>query len=112
MSEFHCAHAQAAMDKMPDADVTANLSRFFKVFGDDTRVRLLFAIKDKELCVHDLSKILGMQQSAVSHQLKTLRHYNLVRTRREGQKTFYALDDIHIFDILNEGLEHISHEHK
>lgn len=112
MSEFHCAHAQDALNNMPAENTTENLARFFKVFGDDTRIRILFAIKDEELCVHDLTKILGMQQSAVSHQLRTLRHYNLVRARRDGQMTFYSLDDQHIFNILDVGLQHISHTHK
>ena len=112
MSEFHCAHAEQVKKDLPDEIKTADLADFFKIFGDYTRIRLLFAIKEKELCVHDLGQILGMQQSAVSHQLKTLRHYKLVRVRRQGQKSYYALNDHHVFEILEVGLQHLAHQEK
>ena len=108
--QFHCSTAQGAFEHLPDEIITSDLADFFKIFGDYTRIRLLFAIKETELCVHDLSLILGMQQSAVSHQLKTLRQYKLVTVRRDGKKNFYALSDHHILDILEIGLTHISHK--
>lgn len=109
MENFRCATAAQSKDNIPDEIVVSELSDFFKIFGDYTRVKLLFAIKDNELCVHDLSLILGMQQPAVSHQLKTLKHYKLVSVRREGKLSYYSLNDNHIFDILDIGLKHLSH---
>lgn len=109
MEHFHCDTAQKALENIPSEIITADLADFFKIFGDYTRVRLLFAIKDGELCVHDLSLILGMQQPAVSHQLKTLKQYKIVTARRDGKKTYYSLNDNHIFEILNVGLNHLSH---
>ena len=110
MEEFHFPSAKDAAEHLPDEITSADLSDFFKIFGDYTRIRLLFALKDQECCVHDLSLILGMQQSAVSHQLKTLRQYRIVSVRREGRQTFYALNDHHIFEILAVGLAHIQHK--
>lgn len=107
--EFCCETAQSSSEKIPDEIVISDLADFFKIFGDYTRIKLLFAIKDTELCVHDLSIILKMRQPAVSHQLKTLRNYKLVSVRKEGKQSFYSLNDSHIFDILNLGLKHISH---
>ncbi len=100
------AHARSTI---PNDILSADLADFFKIFGDYTRIRLLFAMKDGELCVQDLSILLGMQQSAVSHQLKTLRHYKLVGVRRDGKKSFYSLNDHHILEILEIGLTHLSH---
>lgn len=106
---FCCETAFSSSKKIPDEITISDLADFFKIFGDYTRVKLLFAIKDTELCVHDLSIILKMRQPAVSHQLKTLRHYKLVSVRRVGKQSFYSLNDSHIFDILDLGLNHISH---
>lgn len=107
--DFRCSTAQQSKDNIPEEIVISELSDFFKIFGDYTRIKLLFAIKDNELCVHDLGLILGMQQPAVSHQLKTLRKYKLVSVRREGKLSYYSLSDKHIFDILDIGLEHLVH---
>lgn len=106
MDFFHCEHAEKAMNNIPNEITIVDISDFFKILGDYTRVRLLFAIKDSELCVHDLSKILNMQQSAVSHQLKILRHYKLVKVRKDGKKSHYSLVDDHIFEILDVTLKH------
>lgn len=109
MKDFRCPSAQAAEENLPSQILSTDLSDFFKIFGDYTRIRLLFALQHSELCVHDLSLILGMQQPAVSHQLKILRQYKVVSPRKEGKNTFYALNDKHIFDILEIGLHHLSH---
>ncbi|MFI3201210.1 MAG: metalloregulator ArsR/SmtB family transcription factor [Eubacteriales bacterium] len=109
MEKFHCEAAKCAHLQIPDDVIATDLADFLKIFGDYTRIRLLFAIKESELCVHDLSLILNMRQPAVSHQLKILRHYKLVKVRREGRKSFYSLDDSHILGILEIGLSHITH---
>ncbi len=110
MKKYHCETAPEAEKNIPSDIVSADLSDFFKIFGDSTRIKVLFAIKDHELCVHDIAVMLGMQQPAVSHQLKVLKHYKIAKVRRDGKKSFYSLDDTHIFKILDIGLTHISHK--
>ena len=92
--------------------VVSKLSSFFKVIGDETRVRIIYALSQGEMCVGDISEILGISQSAVSHQLKQLRMEGQVKTRREGKNIYYSLDDEHVVDILNQALKHIKHELK
>lgn len=108
--DFHCPTAQAAEESIPEDMNTRDLADFFKIFGDNTRIRLLFALESSELCVHDLSLILEMQPSAVSHQLKSLRFHKVVKQRKEGKKVFYSLRDQHISTILNMGYSHLCHE--
>lgn len=84
-----------------------DLAELFKVFGDSTRIRILYALMQKELCVGDLSSELSMNQSAVSHQLRILKDAKLVKFRRDGKSIFYALDDDHVRTILNVGMDHI-----
>ncbi len=89
-------------------DSTVNdLAEFFKMFGDPTRLRILHALSVAEMCVCDLCEYLGMNQSAVSHQLKILRHSRLIKYRREGRNVYYSLDDEHIGQIMKVGLEHL-----
>ena len=114
MDDFTCAetmtHEQVIQDvdrRMPDDAVLCELSEFFRVFGDPTRIRILYALSRSEMCVCDLSKLLGASQSAISHQLQILRSSRLVKYRREGKTVFYSLDDEHIFSIINIGLEHL-----
>lgn len=83
------------------------LAETFKALGDITRVRILDALSRAELCVQDLADVLGLTQSAVSHQLRLLRGMRLVRTRRDGRQIFYALDDDHIVKLFAQGLEHV-----
>ena len=92
---------------MPNEVLLSELSDFFKVFGDLTRTKILWALEESELCVCDLGSILGMSKSAVSHQLSTLRKANLVKFRREGKNVFYSLKDDHVKTILEIGMEHI-----
>ena len=89
-----------------------NLSELYKVFADFTRVRILSALTDGEMCVYHLAEALEMGQSAVSHQLRVLRASGLVRPRRDGRTVYYALDDEHVNEILEAGLEHVIHKRK
>ena len=83
------------------------LAELFKIFGDPTRIRILYAMLDTELCVNDIAGVLEMSQSSVSHQLRILKTSKLVKSRREGKSIFYSLDDEHVRSILNMGMEHI-----
>lgn len=94
-------------DKMPQEDVLYDLSDFFKVFGDSTRIKIMWALDESEMCVCDLAVLLNMTKSAISHQLKSLRQANLVKHRKEGKVVFYSLADEHVRAILEMGLEHI-----
>ena len=85
----------------------SDLAELFKVFGDSTRIRILHALIETELCVGDMAQILNLTQSAVSHQLKILKDAKLVKFRREGKIIFYALDDEHVRTILSMGVEHV-----
>ena len=99
--------ARRVTDNQPAEEVLYDLAELFKVFGDSTRIRILYALVESELCVGDPAQILGMGQSAVSHQLKILKDAKLVRYRREGKSVIYALDDEHVRNILNMGMEHV-----
>ncbi len=92
---------------MLSAEKLQELADFFKVFGDVTRIKILSVLLGTELCVCDLAKVVGMTQSAVSHQLRVLKQMKLVKNRREGKTVFYSLADGHIQGILNQGMEHI-----
>ena len=92
---------------MPDFSEISDLSDFFKVMGDSTRLQLLMALQMGEFCVSDLSYLLNMTRSAISHQLKALRLSKLVRSRKMGKTVYYTLDDDHIHSILEKSLEHI-----
>jgi ArsR family transcriptional regulator, lead/cadmium/zinc/bismuth-responsive transcriptional repressor len=88
-------------------DTVTGLADTFRALGDPTRVRILDALSHGELCVCDLAAVLSLSQSAVSHQLRLLRGLRLVRARREGRMVFYALDDLHVVDLLRQGLRHV-----
>jgi len=93
-----------------DGLTATRLARTFKALSDPTRVRIISALSCNELCVHELAACLGMSQSAVSHQLRTLRRMRLVRFHKEGRHVYYALDDEHIHDLFRQGLEHVEHD--
>ena len=93
--------------KMPDIKELYELSDFFKVMGDGTRIQLLRALVEAEMCVGDLAMLLDMTKSAVSHQLKVLRLSKLVKSRKNGKNVYYSLDDNHVKMILEKSLEHI-----
>lgn len=89
--------------------VATRLAELFKALSDPSRVRIISALAYTELCVYDLAATLGMSQSAVSHQLRSLRELRLVRYRKEGRNVYYQLDDEHIQDLFQRGLEHVQH---
>lgn len=93
--------------KMPPEQELQDLADFFKVFGDATRLKILNVLLCSEMCVYDIAALLGMSQSAISHQLRVLKQMDLVKNRREGKTIFYALADDHISTILSQGLDHI-----
>ena len=95
---------------MPEKTMLDGLSSFFKVFGDPTRIAILMALSKEEMCVCDLCALLDMKQSAVSHQLKTLKQSRIVRNRRAGKVMYYSLDDDHIDSVLHIGIQHILEE--
>lgn len=94
-------------DDLPDDEVLYDLAELFRVFGDSTRIKILYALHDSELCVQDIADAVQLSQSAVSHQLRVLKDSKLVRFRREGKTVFYALDDDHVRSILSMGMDHI-----
>jgi ArsR family transcriptional regulator, lead/cadmium/zinc/bismuth-responsive transcriptional repressor len=93
--------------RMVAEPVAADLADTFRALGDPTRVRILDAISEGELCVCDLATLVGLSESAVSHQLRLLRHMRLVRARRHGRMVFYSLDDHHIIELFAQGLRHV-----
>ena len=112
---FDPAIVKKVQSQMLDSELLISISDFFKVLGDETRMKIIYALSHEELCVTDLAAALEMTQSAVSHQLKLMRMANQVKSRREGKSIFYSLDDQHVLDILQEALTHIQHkmhEHK
>lgn len=94
-------------EKMPAEEMLFDLAELFKVFGDTTRIKILFALLESEMCVYDIAALLGMSQSAISHQLRVLKANGLVKFRREGKLLLYSLSDGHITSILSQGMEHI-----
>ena len=92
---------------MPETDSLFDLAELFKMLGDSTRVRILSALSISELCVYDLSLVLGMERTAISHQLRLLRGARLVRSRREGKMVYYCIDDDHVGKIFEMGMAHI-----
>ena len=108
--DFLCLHEEAVAavrKQMPDEDDLYDLAELFKVFGDSTRIKILYALHDNELCVQDIANAVQLSQSAVSHQLRVLKDSKLVRFRREGKTVYYALDDDHVRSILSLGMDHI-----
>ena len=108
--DFICAHedvVQAVNERMPNEELLYDLAELYKVFGDSTRIKILYVLFSAELCVYDIARLLGMTQSAVSHQLRILKNNKLVKFRREGKTVFYALDDDHVRSILKLGMEHL-----
>jgi ArsR family transcriptional regulator len=95
------------LNPVPDLEVLFELADLFKVFGDSTRLRIMYALSDGELSVTEIAAALAMEQSTISHQLRVLRHNKLVRVRREGKLLYYALDDEHVKKIIEMGLDHV-----
>ncbi len=97
----------AVTEHMPQEEVLYDLAELFKVFGDSTRIKILYVLFQSEMCVCDIANLVGVSQSAISHQLRVLKQSHLVKYRREGKTVFYSLADSHIKTILNQGLEHV-----
>ena len=97
-------------DQVPTEEELYDLAELFKVFGDSTRIRILFVLFEAEVCVCDLAAVLNMTQSAISHQLRILKQNKLVKSRREGKSIFYSLADNHVRSIIAQGREHIEED--
>ena len=120
-NEFHhlCCdeeyvHADAVVlvkQEMPQEHIAQDAAEFFKAFSDKTRLRILSALAISELCVCDIAEVLGMTQSAISHQLRFLKELRLVSNRKEGKTVYYTLNDDHIGTILSQGLVHVQEDH-
>ena len=98
---------EQVQEEMPEEEILYDLAELFKVFGDSTRIKILYVLFQSEMCVCDIAQLLNMSQSAISHQLRVLKQAQLVKYRREGKTVFYSLADAHVNTILNHGLEHI-----
>ena len=108
--DIHCIHEEdvsAVRADMIDAEATQGLAELFKALGDATRLKLLYALMQKELCVCDLAAVIDISESAVSHQLRVLRIHKLVKFRREGKILYYSLLDEHVRMLFTQGLEHV-----
>ncbi len=95
------------LDRQPDDEILYDLAELFKVFGDSTRIKILYSMFENELCVNDIARLLNLSQSSVSHQLRILKTSKLVKFRREGKSIYYSLDDEHVRSILSMGMEHV-----
>lgn len=107
-------HAEVVDDvkkRMPSLEDLEDLGKFFKILGDSTRVKIIWALDESEMCVCDIAVLLNMTKSAISHQLKTLKEANLVKFRREGKVVYYSLKDEHVKDIFEKGMEHIKEKY-
>lgn len=108
--EIHSELLKKVMSGMPDEEKLYDLAELFKIFGDSTRIRILFVLFESEVCVCDLAEALNMTQSAISHQLKILKRSKLVKNRREGKSVFYSLADSHVRTIISQGMDHITED--
>ncbi len=95
------------LSQQPDDEILYDLAELFKVFGDSTRIKILYSLFENELCVYDIARLLNLSQSSVSHQLRILKTSKLVKFRREGKSIFYSLDDEHVREIISMGMEHV-----
>ncbi len=116
-NEFSCdcnvIHQEVVNDtikNMPDSDIFNKLAEFFKIIGDTTRCKILFALDQNEMCVCDIANVLGMSKSSISHQLSILRRSGIVKCRKTGKEVFYMLDDDHVKKVFEIGIEHTEHK--
>ena len=106
----HKELVEDTLSKMPDTTTLHTLADFFKIMGDATRCKLLFALLQNEMCVCDLANVLSMTKSSISHQLNKMKDVGLVKSRKSGKTVYYSLDDEHISEIFEVGIEHINHK--
>jgi len=104
----HDEIVQKVQQEMPEDEILYDLADLFKIFGDTTRIRILYVLLESEMCVCDIAALLGMTQSAISHQLKVLKQSKLIRYRRDGKTVFYSLADDHVRTIIDCGVDHIA----
>ena len=108
--DFLCVHEETVkkvLAEMPPEETLYDLAELFKIFGDSTRIKILYALFEAELCVCDIAQLLSMTSTAVSHQLRILKGNKLVKSRRDGKNVFYSLADNHVTSIINQGMEHV-----
>lgn len=98
---------EKVLEQQPDDEILYDLAELFKVFGDSTRIKILYSMFENELCVNDIARLLNLSQSSVSHQLRILKTSKLVKFRREGKSIYYSLDDEHVRSIISMGMEHV-----
>lgn len=108
MAHDHSELLKKIRNDMPADELLQELGDLFKIFGDTTRIKIMYALYEGEMCVCAISELLNMTQSAISHQLKTLKDANLVSARRDGKEIYYSLSDEHVKSIIAEGFEHIT----
>lgn len=106
---IHQEIVDKTLNKMPNENTFNKLAEFFKLLGDTTRAKILWALDQNEMCVCDIANVLGMSKSSISHQLGTLRRSNIVKCRKQGKEVYYTLDDDHVKGLFELGLEHINH---
>ena len=104
---IHEDNVKKAINELPDDELIADLSDMFKIFGDQTRVKILMALESGELCVCDIAAVMNMSQSAISHQLRVLKQSNIVKTRREGKVVYYSISDDHVKEIFDIAMVHV-----
>src|SRR5208337_2401212 len=104
---MHEAVVRKAIQSLPSHEILYDVADFFKIFGDSTRIKILWSLFFSEMCVCDMCAVLNMEQSAVSHQLRILKQSRLVKYRRDGKSVYYSLDDGHVNTIINQALEHV-----
>lgn len=104
---IHEDNVKKAINELPNDELIADLSDMFKIFGDQTRVKILMALENGELCVCDIAAVMNMSQSAISHQLRVLKQSNIVKTRREGKVVYYSISDDHVKEIFNMAMVHV-----
>ena len=105
---IHPEQVDSVVKDLPPDEMLFDLAELFKIFGDSTRIKILYVLFESEMCVCDIAQLLGMTQSAISHQLRALKQSKLVKYRREGKTVFYSLADDHVRSIINQGMDHIS----
>lgn len=107
-NKVHDNIVEKVSGELPKEEMVSDLAELFKIFGDRTRLKILFVLLKEEMCVCDIAHILGMQQSAISHQLRVLKQSRIVKFRKEGKTVFYSLADAHVKTVLSQGMEHIT----
>ena len=104
---IHEDNVKKTINELPDDELIADLSDMFKIFGDQTRVKILMALESGEMCVCDIAAVMNMSQSAISHQLRVLKQSNIVKTRREGKVVYYSISDDHVKEIFDMAMVHV-----